>query len=183
MAMIAVWNKEYKSSEEFRQKYNKWVEGTAQPKGEWRLGTKDIKGGKCDWKMIKRWGKLFKVTSKKMRNEDYRRRICGMKQTDRKWPQSQRMKFHKGKLQSNRQHDREMKRPKWCEGVGADSEEDRRWQNGGRGENWIERVRVILEWKRDRRRKMVGVERLGYGGRAEWGGLRSLASLAISLIS
>lgn len=59
------------------------------------------------------------------------------------------MKFHKGKLQSNRQHDREMKRPKWCEGVGADSEEDKGWQNGGRGENWIERVREILGWKEE----------------------------------
>lgn len=32
---------------------------------------------------------------------------------------------------------------------GADSEEDKGWQNGGRGENWIERVREILGWKEE----------------------------------
>lgn len=154
--------------------------GNSSTKGRGKSGHKRYKKGrKCDWKMIKKWGKQFK---KKMRNEEYSRRICGMKETDRKWPQSQRRKFHKGKLQSNRQHDREMKRPKWCEGVGADSEEDKGWQNGGRGENWIERVREILGWKGDRRKNGGCRKTKIWRGRWMRGSYKQ-KSLAISLIS
>lgn len=60
-------------------------------------------------------------------------------------PKPQDGKLHIDELQSNRQHDGEMKRTKRCEGVGV---EDKRWQKGGRGENWIERVRKISEWKK-----------------------------------
>lgn len=90
----------------------------------------------------------------------------GVKQTYWKWPQSHRME-NSIKPSSNQIDSMtgKMKRPKWCERVGAENTEDRRWQRGGRGENWIERVRKDIRVKKRWKKENAGCEKTEKRGR------------------